>query len=210
MTGFGAFEGVTRNPTEDIVSSLNLWDTKEYCITTQVLVCSVDSVSSFISDLHETLLAIPVCDDVILVHLGVDIKSESIKLETMGFNNMTFRVPDQAGYQPCATSIQADEAYDMSLESDLDVCKLCEQLSSCHWNVEPSADPGRFLCNYIYYRSLCLTQERREKAGNEDGRGTCHSLFIHVPPVDVVSLENQIAFLKCALQAILCSRSSTF
>lgn len=207
MTGFGAFAGVASNPTEDIVSSLYLWDAKEYSIATKVLVCSVDSVSSFMSDLHETLLTIPVCDDIILVHLGVDIKSDSIKLETMGFNNMTFRVPDQKGFQPYATSILSNKAFDVSLESDLDVCKLCEQLSSCQWNVEPSADPGRFLCNYIYFKSLCLSQERREKVGNEDGRGTCHSLFIHVPSVDVVSLENQIAFLKRAIQAIVDSNS---
>lgn len=209
VTGFGVFAGVTKNPTEDIISSLDRWDTEGFSLTTKVLICSVDSVQNFMSDLSETLPTIADCDDVILVHLGVDTGSKSIKLETMGFNNMTFRVPDEGGYQPNSVSILGDETFDAPIESGLNICKLCEQLSSREWNVESSADPGRFLCNYIYYRSLCLSMARREKAGKSDERGTCHSLFIHVPTVAVVSLQDQIMFVKRAVEAILlnCSHS---
>ena len=50
-----------------------------------------------------------------------------------------------------------------------------------------SDDPGRFLCNYVYYRSL-------ERAGS--------SVFIHVPPLQVVGLDEQVRFVKSFLEIV--------
>jgi pyrrolidone-carboxylate peptidase len=58
-------------------------------------------------------------------------------------------------------------------------CKLqlepiAQQLSDM-FPCEVSHDPGKFICNYIYYRSLMAANPRR------------FALFVHVPPFAVVA-----------------------
>jgi hypothetical protein len=56
--------------------------------------------------------------------------------------------------------------------------------------VQPSLDAGRFVCNLTYYLSLLHSQLGRER----DGR-PLHSLFLHVPPAEVVPLHRQLHLL---------------
>ena len=55
-----------------------------------------------------------------------------------------------------------------------------------------SQDPGRFVCNYIFYSSLW--------------QGACHSrwhsLFVHVPSFSVISEERQQLFALSLLKRI--------
>jgi pyroglutamyl-peptidase len=194
ITGFGIFEGVERNPTEDIVNALRDWCStlSGYELEFRILVCSVDSVKSFITEKRTTRDADDGCCDDILIHLGVDYSRQSINLESLAYNNMTFRVPDQSNYQPDMACINENQDFDAPLSSDLDVVGLCEQLVADKWNVKVSSDPGRFLCNYVYYTSLCLHKDN-----------VCRSLFIHVPAITVMALEDQILFMKAALNAII-------
>lgn len=199
LTGFGVFANVTRNPTEDIVNSLLDWHPDDFTLRTEVLVCSVDSVEAFFSNLGEGGAHENPRDDIILVHLGVDQGSNAIKLESTAYNNMTFRVPDQNSYQPQESSIVSECVFDAPLTSLLDTKKLCKQLEAEEWTVETSEDPGRFLCNYVYYRSLCFGSKRLSM----ESTGQCQSLFIHVPAVEVVSLKNQVIFVKRAIEEIV-------
>lgn len=200
ITGFSIFAGVERNPTEDIVNSLRNWCStlNGYELEFKILVCSVDSVKSFISEERTTRDTADGCCDDILIHFGVDYSRQSINLESLAYNNMTFRVPDQSNYKPDMVCINDNQNFDESLSSDLDVIGLCQQLVADNWNVKVSSDPGRFLCNYVYYTSLCLHKEKVRTEGN-----ICRSLFIHMPAVTVITLEDQILFAKVALAAIV-------
>lgn len=57
-----------------------------------------------------------------------------------------------------------------------------------------STDPGRFLCNYVYYQTLshCL----KHKAAGDKSTG----VFVHVPPVEVLPLKRQVDFVLRLLQ----------
>jgi pyrrolidone-carboxylate peptidase len=90
-------------------------------------------------------------------------------------------------------------AFDSPLESFLDIPALCELLKTDQWNVEVSSDPGRYLCNYIYYKSLQLSSKRQEFSRT----GNCQSIFIHVPGADVIPLEKQVAFVKSAVEIMI-------
>jgi pyroglutamyl-peptidase len=57
-----------------------------------------------------------------------------------------------------------------------------------------STDPGRYVCNYTYCYSL-------NKYCSSDG-GKFHSLFLHVPPVQVISQEDQIKFVMELMECI--------
>ena len=57
---------------------------------------------------------------------------------------------------------------------------------------KPSLDAGLFICNYCYYSSLWFGE----------GKKNCHSLFIHVPPHDVIPVSLQIQFVKSLIRAV--------
>jgi len=60
------------------------------------------------------------------------------------------------------------------------------------YEVVISTDPGRFICNWIYYQSLHFSQLNETK-----------SLFIHVPDFSVIPFETQLAFIKELLATIV-------
>ena len=56
-----------------------------------------------------------------------------------------------------------------------------------------SSDPGRFVCNYVYYKSL-LHQKSKGSPLN--------SLFIHVPPSDPQATDHEATVVQIAKQLI--------
>lgn len=199
ITGFGIFSGVSKNPTEDIIHSLEDWCLDGCDISKATLVCSVEHLDEFLEDLNKNEIRKSTSVDILLVHLGVDCGSTSMKLETTAYNNMTFRVPDQSGFTPEFAKISDIAAFESPLESCVNIPSLCDELKSDQWNVEVSSDPGRYLCNYIYYKSLQLTKKKQEAFGT----ACCQSIFIHVPKIDVIPLDKQVAFVKKAVEIML-------
>jgi pyroglutamyl-peptidase len=199
ITGFSVFSGVTANPTEAIIDSLKDWCLDGCDISKTTLVCSVEHLDQFLDNLDRNDICGSSSDDLLLVHLGVDCGATSMKLETTAYNNMTFRVPDQSGFKPELARIKDIAAFDSPLESFLDIPALCELLKTDQWNVEVSSDPGRYLCNYIYYKSLQLSSKRQEFSRTSN----CQSIFIHVPGADVIPLEKQVAFVKSAVEIMI-------
>lgn len=184
LTGFGKFGGVDENPTELIVNAL-----KEKNIGAdyfEVLNVAVDDVSLF----HDKFDG---CDENIFIHLGVHGDTNCMLLEKSAYNNMTFRISDQCGYSPNMECIRDDVALDFPLDTDLDIEHMASQLLREEFEVAISHDPGRFLCNYIYYKSLnhftCSGQ-------------TKNAIFIHVPPVDKMNIEDQIHFVVRCIEIL--------
>ena len=141
----------------------------------------------------------------ILLHLGVDSNSTQFKLEQCAYNDATFRVPDERGYQPhceCITlvdnidnscsgmeSSSSDShrhpSWGKSLQTTIDLQSLCDELRTCtHENVTISTDPGRFVCNYTYYLSLDLCHSmnddgKRRQVKEEEGCSKNHGMTYH-------------------------------
>jgi len=108
---------------------------------------------------------------------------------------MTFRVPDMAGYQPVGELISGQHEFEACLKTCLPVEFICSQLAAEEFNVRESDDPGRYLCNYVYFKSL-----KYQAANDADGL----ALFIHIPPFDIYDIDIQAKFLKSLIQKILC------
>lgn len=124
----------------------------------------------------------------VLLHLGVDSNSTQFKLEQCAYNDATFRVPDERGYQPhceCIISVDNNEiscsgmeeassptdshrrSWGECLRTTIDLQSVCEELEQCtNENVTISTDPGRFVCNYTYYLSLDLCHSMNSKSSN--------------------------------------------
>lgn len=86
-----------------------------------------------------------------------------------------------------------------------------------------SGDAGRFLCNFIYFKSLeqahahapaeppqAVVPDRAVPQSGAHQRGTehmqrgvrWHSLFVHVPPFEVIGKEEQLSFLADLLEQL--------
>ena len=82
---------------------------------------------------------------------------------------MDFDVPDERGKQPRNVSISSSN--DSSLITSLPLSAILAEQSP--EQVAISNDPGRFVCNYVYYKSMLHQQSKGS---------SLNSLFIHVPP----------------------------
>ena len=176
LTGFGKFNGVEVNPTTILIDKLKecsgSGDDDE--ITYEVLEVAVDKVNSY-------LCSLPQEDALCFIHLGVNATGDCIQLERMAYNNMNFRCEDESGFQPKSTPICEELSLDGSIMSDLPLEEFATDMCNEGFNCKTSDDPGRFLCNYVYFKSL---QNKK------------YSVFIHVPHFSVIDADTQLLFVK--------------
>ena len=100
---------------------------------------------------------------------------------------MDFRCADESGYTPQKTPIVTGEDLDAPLKSTLPLIDIAKDLADEGFNCTVSDDPGRFVCNYVYYRSL-----QKQK----------NSVFIHVPHLTVIDFDTQLECVKKAVKRI--------
>ena len=76
---------------------------------------------------------------------------------------------------------------------------MLECLTKCPANLpmNVSDDPGKYLCGYIYYKSL-----EKMKNLNQEGHH-CTTLFIHVPLVEVISSDEIATCLMAVCKYLL-------
>lgn len=196
ITGFGKFNGVEDNPTTHLVNELvrTGFSLPNCECRFNIFEVSVDCCKSYLSalDFSENRF--------IFIHIGVDSNADQIKLEQFAYNNMSFRVPDEKGYQPDCLQITCDKSLDEKLETSFCLDIVCDALNFAGYDgsVMLSDNPGRFLCNYIYYNTLQLLHKQDKPL---------HSVFIHVPSFDVINKENQVAFVKKAITLLVAQAS---
>ncbi len=208
ITGFGRFQGVEDNPSCHLARGLAtsaieaLRDPRIRVASSRVVEVSMPAADSALNDLYAS---IP--DDsqpVFLVHLGVAAGSKRFHLEEQAVNDCTFRCPDESGAQPNGKCICSAFALGSFLRTALPLASIAARLhEQWHSRVEISGDAGRFLCNYIYYRSLQHASQRK----------SCYCVFIHVPlPTNTeMSVQAQFVcdFVRCAVDHILAAASSS-
>ena len=198
ITGFGPFGGKTDNPSSTLVNTIISNTTIEgymnegpnnkfQIVQHAILDTSVEGAKEL-----QKLQKLPASFH---LHLGVHGGAKQIHVESQAFNNDDFRIPDNKGIQLKNHTIapECPEIY----QTSIDVCKLVESLGEGYC---VSNDPGRFLCNHVFFQSLrwCATCD-----------GTKHCLFVHVPPFSVVSFKDQYQLILKLLNT-LCNDFNTF
>ena len=198
ITGFGPFGGAADNPSSTLVNTIISNTTPEgymnegpnnkfQIVQHAILDTSVEGAKEL-----QKLQKLPASFH---LHLGVHGGAKQIHVENQAFNNDDFRIPDNKGIQLKNHTIapECPEIY----QTSIDVCKLVESLGEGYC---VSNDPGRFLCNHVFFQSLrwCATCD-----------GTKHCLFVHVPPFSVVSFKDQYQLILKLLNT-LCNDFNTF
>lgn len=160
----------------------------------------------------------------VFVHCGVDGGGRTFKLESRGYNEATFRVPDEKGYRPNRVAIDESNADIAHVRNTtLPIAETLSKLEGMGWgpnHVRESTCAGRFVCNYVYYTSLGLC-EAETSSGVPAAEDPCppppppksrcrrHCLFLHVPPFSVIEKDEQLSFVVDCLTAIAeCLRAS--
>jgi len=191
FTGFGAFMTVTKNPTTELIESLQQWIKENQCEfkvgDIRVLNVAAEDCKDYINEIMNELAKKEIENPQtkqILIHLGVHGKAGKIHLEVHGYNKAHFRGADNKNYQPQNEKINKSFPLEHYFKTIMPVEKICTALESNH-KVQISDDPGRYVCNYIYYSSLCEGYKRG-----------IPSIFVHVPHFDTISKQEQEAFLK--------------
>lgn len=175
VTGFGPFDGNTSNPSSSSLETLDRDDNVTLCPNIVVSCKEVDNLLSSIDP------SVP------RIHLGLNEKAKSFHIEQFAYNEKNFRIPDMDGLTPVGEVIHVDGP--TRIATTMDVHALVSELTDQGLQVELSNDPGRYVCNYMYYKSLALTEKR-------------NAIFVHLPPYDVIEQSVQEQFIKSLIEYV--------
>lgn len=203
ITGFKKFHGVSENPTETIVNNLGGYLEKRGLPKGLILgSCSILETAGegAVEHLYTILKSALSGQDnqfsnsgkIIWLHLGVNSGAMRFAVEKQAVNEATFRCPDELGWKPHKVPIiPSDGGITQTRETSLPVIKIVKTLSEMGYDVIPSDDAGRFVCNYVYYHSLYFAEKQKIK-----------SLFVHFPLFITIDEETQMQFVASLLEVL--------
>lgn len=181
VTAFGPFDGRQEN-----ASSLALAALKRLRPEIHTRVFPVDSVLAP----ARLRTALRTLRPRTLILLGEAAGSSEIRLEMKAWNELDFMIPDNAGRQPRGRLIEDDGPADYS--ATLPFVQLLPDLKVAGHPVRLSEDPGRYLCNQLFYTARHFIETR----GLD-----CRAGFIHLPlAADYPTRESVRAVLEVMLR----------
>lgn len=198
VTGFGPFQGVRNNPTQLIVGELVDYlkahrSIGVACLSPRIRVhrleTSVQSVVATLNQIYEEMEATNAEQSnkstIVLLHLGVNYQGTDFQLERCAYNDATFRVPDEQGYQPQQVCIANHCELGTCLTTRLDLADLAGYVNA-NCMIEPtrvesiSAEPFIASCDVIYHReSSGMLQPARAIESIDPGRFVCNYTYFY-------------------------------
>jgi pyroglutamyl-peptidase len=180
LTGFSSFPGVPKNPCEWVLENVSK---QVHDGSVQPLLLPV----SFERSIQELDQAINCFQPNYIVELGVASSSTVVRLETVAYNTRSASIPDVDGVE--STLAPLDDAFPLGGELcttlDITACKR-ELAESGFHDVKTSLDPGRYVCNSLYWHTL---QKHKD----------IPSVFVHIP---MLNTQNQDEVLRIVLQVL--------
>lgn len=202
ITGFGKFQGVPSNPTTvlatKIIGHLEAHPLSHASVSVRTSeVLETSAVGSLMQLVTMRANARSECKPSSLhvwLHLGVNARASHFALEKMCYNEATFRCADERNWRACEQPIDSEEGpVTHTRHTTLEVDGIVGRLADKGHRVFASTDPGRFVCNWVYYHSLRLNDVESDNS--------C-SLFVHVPPFSKIPEKEQMKFLCDLLEEL--------
>jgi pyroglutamyl-peptidase len=162
LTGFGPFPGIVENPSGWLAETLaTRTATAGYELHGHVLPTEWDTVTALTPRLYAEL------QPHVMIHFGVGPRANTLRIEHSAHNRAARRA-DARGMLPSVSAISPNGQH--RLDTGLPVNALAEYLRARGHAANASRSCGRYLCNFLYYRSLEWTRRHGRDA-----------LFVHVP-----------------------------
>ena len=178
ITYFGSFKQFQENPAELIANELRLIFQDNQKITFKKLDVYFEFINKFLENSwgeYDTL-----------IELGVATKSDKIRLEVNGTNFVNGI--DVKGVQKNGKIL---EIYNQLKKSSFSKIVLKQWTNDFPNEVVISETAGKYLCNYLYYKSLIRYPEK-------------NSLFIHLANFldikEALSLEKQVVIISSIIE----------
>jgi len=188
FTGFGKFLDIITNPSMILMQQLPKILAEDVriqskCVDFKVLHVSGENSKKELNQIFQKYKKDK--DGIhVYIHFGVAASRSSISLECEAWNEATFRGPDECGWQPDEECVNKEKEFGSNLTCKLDIPKILERLGD-RYEVNASSDPGRFVCNWVYYNSMT-------KTSREDNS---FSLFVHIPTFETICQKVQEVFV---------------
>ena len=172
ISGFGPFGSIVDNPSrtvaKEVVDELVRRGIDATFLDFRVAMSEVDNFYANLAG-----------GDLFVIHIGVFAGITKMHLESQAFNNADFSIPDDDGKQPKNTKIDENYPLDYELKNKLPVSEWVQVLPQYF---DLSYDPGRFVCNYTYFRAM--------ENVNVKTKGT---IFVHVAEFKDFNKEFQVS-----------------
>jgi pyroglutamyl-peptidase len=166
LTGFGPFPGAEVNPSAWLAETLAAQPPAAELdceLHARVLPTEWESVAALAPRLYEAL------QPHVMIHFGLSARAQSFRLERHAHNRVAPRA-DATGALPGSRVILPQGAD--RLDTSLPASALAARLNERGFAAATSRSAGRYLCNFLYYRSL-------EWAARQQHRSLV--LFVHIP-----------------------------
>ena len=186
LTGFGKFSDIKDNPSSKVVDDLPFILAENLIIAnknTQLKV-STSACQKYNKYIEDNINKDTNNDNLhVIVHFGVSGDSLQIRIENIGYNMADFGIPDEDNNQPKKQKINHKMELDAPISTRISVDKIVKNLKSK--KVIMSQNPGRFICNYMYFINLSTFKNTNVE-----------SLFIHVPFFQEISNKEQVFLIR--------------
>lgn len=162
LTGFGPYPGVAENPSGWLAETLAARAPSHgYDLHARVLPTEWEAVAALTPRLHQPL------QPHVMIHFGVSPRAKTLRIERSAHNRAASRT-DARGALPGIPAISPGGA--MRLDTGLPVTRLAAHLRAQGVAANASRSCGRYVCNFLYYRSLQWAHAQARDA-----------LFVHIP-----------------------------
>ncbi len=208
ITGFGEFGGVKDNPTTHLINHFHQNGIpgigKEQIRALKVLHVSVETGGQQLKELQEACKGSSNIQ--LWIHLGVSAKATTFCLEQRAQNCLDFpEYADECGKKACNEPIVDNDSIGARYCSSLplgDIHQILEENKGFGDICQVSQDAGKFICNYVYFKSLEFCRQGDNRFG----------MFLHVPLFSVIPMERQVEFISSLLQILVdeCGKPNPF
>ena len=189
VTGFGPFFQVEENPSRTVAFALA--DAPPDGVRVSAVELPVD-VATAGEAIDRAVASVEPVD--LLLALGVQ-RDAYFRVERRARFRLTSQKPDNSGV--VTEGIELEPARDFETRFDVEACARVLRASGAA-DVRTSDDAGGFVCERVYHHVLALGA-RRPLPG----------LFLHLPPHDALSAEEQLPHVR-ALLPELASQARAF
>lgn len=206
ITGFGLFRDHSLNTSWEAIRDGRLKLDREVRLLTKQIAVSYDEVDKVVAALWQDYKPI------LMVHIGLAAMESCIKVEQMARHGPYLHddiskaaphkhlrlynteqclleenttTPKSYSCKPCSFG---------STETCIDVDQVCDKVNALYdqgklkLKTVKSHDAGLYLCEYIYYKSLCHSNR---------------TVFVHVPDMEKYKLEDISCNLKYLVEALI-------
>jgi len=177
LTGFKRYATHDTNPSEEVLKVLDLPDTKKVVLDV--------SYADAVKQLKE---AIKAYKPDLIISLGLSPYRQEPTMEQYAYNEMRSIQPDETG-------VLQNEGKELipgspkSLHTTTDLARLEQVLAAQGVSASISIDPGRFVCNAVYYNAL---------------HSGVPALFIHLPLFKDCPIEDDVEVVKAIVGFYRC------